>query len=111
MDGREYFAHSDNATGAWHRLSDHLESVARIARELVGTAPWCDEAYLSGAAHDIGKYGDRFQARLHGEDSGLDHWSLGAWLALTQHCAVAAALAIEGHISPGQLAGRGLKLF
>lgn len=37
---------------------------------------------LAGLLHDLGKYADRFQARLRGEDSGLDHWSQGAWLAL-----------------------------
>ena len=47
--------------------------------------------------HDLGKYGDRFQLRLQGKDSGLDHWSQGASLALSQFQAVAAALAIEGH--------------
>ncbi|MGH8593875.1 MAG: hypothetical protein ACREX9_07345 [Gammaproteobacteria bacterium] len=47
--------------------------------------------------HDLGKYGDLFQARLRGEAQGIDHWSLGAWVALKYHHAVAAALAIEGH--------------
>ena len=47
--------------------------------------------------HDLGKYANRFQARLHGQDSGLDHWSQGAWLALSEHRAIAAALAIQGH--------------
>jgi CRISPR-associated helicase Cas3/CRISPR-associated endonuclease Cas3-HD len=60
-------------------------------------APWREEAGLAGDQHDLGKYGDRFQARLRGQDSGLDHWSIGAWLALRQHQAVAAALAIQGH--------------
>jgi CRISPR-associated helicase Cas3/CRISPR-associated endonuclease Cas3-HD len=56
-----------------------------------------DEAALAGLLHDLGKYGDRFQARLRGEDKGLDHWSQGAWVALTEHRAIAAALAIQGH--------------
>jgi hypothetical protein len=28
--------------------------------------------------HDLGKYADRFQRRLEGKDSGLDHWTQGA---------------------------------
>ncbi|MEO6697645.1 MAG: CRISPR-associated helicase/endonuclease Cas3, partial [Gammaproteobacteria bacterium] len=57
---------------------------------------WCNEARLAGLLHDLGKFGDLFQARLRGEESGLDHWSAGAWVALEHKCA-AAALAIQGH--------------
>ena len=97
MEQAERFAHSANAAGHWHRLNEHLREVGRVAREFAGHASWRDEASLAGLTHDIGKYGDRFQARLHGQDAGLDHWSAGAWLALTEHHAIAAALAIEGH--------------
>ncbi|WP_200331136.1 CRISPR-associated endonuclease Cas3'' [Thiocystis violacea] len=75
----------------------HLESVGRLARTFAGPAPWCEEARLAGEQHDLGKYGDRFQRRLRGQDAGLDHWSMGAWLALKEHQAIAAALAIQGH--------------
>ena len=92
-----FYAHSANGAGAWHPLSEHLKSVGRQARAFAAAAPWRDEAGLAGDQHDLGKYGDRFQERLHGRDSGLDHWSLGAWLALTQHRTVGAALAIQGH--------------
>jgi CRISPR-associated helicase Cas3/CRISPR-associated endonuclease Cas3-HD len=57
---------------------------------------WSTEARLAGLLHDLGKFGDLFQARLRGEESGLDHWSAGAWVALEHQCA-AAALAIQGH--------------
>lgn len=57
---------------------------------------WSNEAKLAGLLHDLGKFGDLFQARLRGEESGLDHWSAGAWVALEHKCA-AAALAIQGH--------------
>lgn len=92
-----YFAHSANTTGERHPLSQHLEGVAGLARRFADAAPWADEARLAGLLHDLGKYADRFQARLRGEDSGLDHWSQGAWLALSKHRAKAAALAIQGH--------------
>lgn len=91
------YAHSANHSGKWHSLSAHLRSVGDLARTFAGLAPWREEARLAGAQHDLGKYGDRFQARLRDQDAGLDHWSTGAWLALTQHQAVAAALAIQGH--------------
>lgn len=94
MKDARFYAHSANTAGEWHPLSEHLKSVGGQARTFAGTAPWREEAGLAGYQHDLGKYGDRFQARLRGQDSGLDHWSMGAWLALTQHQAIAAALAI-----------------
>lgn len=91
------YAHSANASGAWHPLIQHLTGVANLAKDFAGNTAWCDEAQLAGLLHDLGKYADRFQARLHGQDSGLDHWSQGAWLALTEYRSIAAALAIQGH--------------
>ncbi len=91
------YAHSANANGDWHPLAQHLSCVARMAETFAAQAAWAEEALLAGLLHDLGKYADRFQARLHGQDSGLDHWSQGASLALTEFRAVAAALAIEGH--------------
>jgi CRISPR-associated endonuclease/helicase Cas3 len=97
MHNHCFHAHSANAADAWHPLREHLTSVGRLARTFAGCAPWREEACLAGEQHDLGKYGDRFQARLRGQDSGLDHWSMGAWLALSRYKAVAAALAIQGH--------------
>jgi CRISPR-associated helicase Cas3/CRISPR-associated endonuclease Cas3-HD len=91
-----FYAHSANTEGIKHPLADHLSEVSERAKIFCGDVPWIDEAVLAGQLHDIGKYADLFQARLRGEVSGLDHWSLGAWIALKQQ-AVAAALAIQGH--------------
>jgi CRISPR-associated helicase Cas3/CRISPR-associated endonuclease Cas3-HD len=92
-----YYAHSANTGGVWHPLAEHLITVSRLATTFMCGGKGAGEAGLAGLLHDFGKYGDRFQARLHGKDQGLDHWSQGAWLALTKHKAVAAALAIQGH--------------
>lgn len=92
-----YFAHSANHADKWHPLAEHLVGVSQRAKEFSGAQPWVDEAGLAGLLHDLGKYGDRFQARLQGLDQGLDHWSQGAWVALAEHRAIAAALAIQGH--------------
>lgn len=92
-----YLAHSKNDNGNAHSAKDHLAEVARLATEFAGTSSWSQEVYLSGLLHDLGKYADLFQLRLQGKASGLDHWSAGAWVALSEYQAVAAALAIQGH--------------
>jgi CRISPR-associated endonuclease/helicase Cas3 len=58
--------------------------------------------------HDLGKYGDLFQARLRGEARGIDHWSAGAAEALRRykHAGIAAALAVQGHHCGLQVAAR-----
>ncbi len=92
------YAHSANANGDWHPLAEHLQCVSRLATNFSANTTWSNEASLAGLLHDLGKYADRFQARLKGQDSGLDHWSQGAWVALDkEHHAIAAALAIQGH--------------
>ncbi len=91
-----YFAHSANRVGHWHHLLTHLSAVSQLAEKFSSSMNWSNEAQLAGLLHDLGKFGDLFQARLRGEESGLDHWSAGAWVALEHKCA-AAALAIQGH--------------
>jgi CRISPR-associated endonuclease/helicase Cas3 len=57
-----------------------------------------DECRFAGMLHDLGKYGTRFQERLHGTESHIDHWSAGAFEAVTAgRTGFAAALAIQGH--------------
>jgi CRISPR-associated endonuclease/helicase Cas3 len=95
-----FYAHSGNAAGKWHLLKEHLQSVGMLARKFAQDTDWVDEAALAGQMHDLGKYAERFQERLKGLDAGLDHWSQGAWLALTlsrNQPAIAAALSIQGH--------------
>ena len=93
----DYLAHSANKQGKTHPAKEHLADVAMFAKGFAGITPWADEAALAGILHDLGKYADLFQARLRGEAKGLDHWSMGAWLALTECYSIAGALAIQGH--------------
>lgn len=94
-----FLAHSANSIGQPHALRQHLTAVGQLARQAAEYARWASEAELAGRLHDLGKYGDLFQARLRGEEAGLDHWSAGAVIAVTDRSlhALAAALAIEGH--------------
>ncbi len=95
--GHRYFAHSENPTGHRHTLREHLGCVAAMAAEFAHKVSWQSEARLAGQLHDLGKYGDLFQRRLDGLESGLDHWSAGAFVAGASFGTLAAAVAIEGH--------------
>src|SRR4051812_40986186 len=94
-----YYAHSAPARDRWEPLKDLLFDVAEQAARFAAPFGAADEARLAGLLHDLGKYSERFPRRLQGQESGLDHWSAGAWAALTRYGqnAVAAALAIQGH--------------
>ena len=95
--GHHYFAHSANPTGHRHTLREHLGCVAALAADFAHRVPWQSEARLAGLLHDLGKYGDLFQRRLEGLETGLDHWSAGAFVAGASFGTLAAAVAIEGH--------------
>ena len=96
-DRTTYFAHSENEQGAWNPLRFHLKRVAELARGFAGEFQAGDEADLAGLLHDLGKYGDLFQRRLQGKESGLDHWSMGASVCLEKYRNSAVAMAIQGH--------------
>ena len=96
----KYFAHSSNHAGSpWEPLKEHLNCVADRVAQYARIFDAEEEARIAGLWHDLGKYSDAFIRRLRGEASGLDHWSMGAIVALYQlkEKALAAALAIQGH--------------
>lgn len=94
-----YYAHSAPPGLPWEPLRDHLLDVAERAAAFAEPFGASEEARILGLLHDLGKYSDRFTNRLKGIESGFDHWSLGAWVALSllQERGIAAALAIQGH--------------
>lgn len=93
----KYYAHSANKAGKKHEIKDHLSAVSRMIYEFLPNSHIANEASLAALLHDFGKYGDLFQLRLQNKIHGIDHWSAGAWSALSEHKAIAAALAVEGH--------------
>ncbi len=111
-DGLIYAAHSGKM--GTEPLRDHLRLVAQRAKEYADIFGAGEEAYLAGILHDLGKYGELFQKRLTGEEKGIDHWSAGAWAALTNFrdngIGLASALAIEGH-HIGLLRNRSLRRY
>lgn len=96
---KRYLAHSKNTAGNEDPLAWHLCKVADRAAAFASSFGASEEAKLAGLLHDLGKYGDFFQARLAGKERGIDHWSPGAWQALMKYKinGLAPALAIQGH--------------
>lgn len=97
MDSSQWYAHSANAEGRWQTMREHLEGVAIRAEQFAKAFGAEEEARLTGLLHDVGKYSPLFLKRLKGEVGALDHWSAGAWIAVTHYKSAAAALAIAGH--------------
>jgi CRISPR-associated endonuclease/helicase Cas3 len=62
----EFYAHSREGKPPedWHRLEDHLNKVAEMARSFAKDFNAGEWAYLAGRWHDLGKYSKEFQARL-----------------------------------------------
>ncbi len=81
----EYNAHSPAVLGgASEPLKEHLTDVAARAALHAQAFGAEQEAHTAGLLHDLGKYGDLFQRRLEGKEKGIDHWSAGAWAAITK---------------------------
>jgi CRISPR-associated endonuclease/helicase Cas3 len=80
----------------WQPLRTHLVDVAGKARRFAALFGFEEQAWLTGVLHDLGKYGKKFQFRLRGRGSGINHWTAGAFEAYRAK-AQGAAFAINGH--------------
>jgi len=62
----QFYAHSKEGRPPeeWHRLEDHLKSVAELARQFASDFGAGDWGYLVGLWHDLGKYSKEFQKLL-----------------------------------------------
>lgn len=61
----EFLAHiSDD--GRKQTVQEHLEGTARLCSEFAAEFDAAEQGYLAGISHDIGKYTEAFQRRLHG---------------------------------------------
>lgn len=90
-------AHSASNHHGPHRWITHSEAVSRLAEHFGAPLGLEQEAAAAGWFHDLGKLGTRFQKRLDGEESGIDHSSAGALHAIPTFRNVAIALAVQGH--------------
>lgn len=94
-----FLAHSANHAGRTETQCEHLSAVALRASGFAASFGQSEVARVTGLLHDLGKYSARFQNRLQGKETGVDHWSSGAWAALMNYHnqGLAPALAIAGH--------------
>lgn len=101
-----YYAHTavkadgspDSDTANWQLLSMHLRNVAALAKGFAQPLRLEAEAELAGLLHDVGKYAERFQARLHDNSiHGINHWAAGAAHAGETLKQLAVAFAVDGH--------------
>ncbi|MFW6206809.1 MAG: CRISPR-associated endonuclease Cas3'' [Gemmatimonadota bacterium] len=92
-----YHAHSANASGEWHELTEHLRSVAEIAERFASEFEAGALGRYAGLWHDLGKFHPDFQEYLGApkRSRGPDHSSAGAALAARQFPLLAGLVA--GH--------------
>lgn len=75
-----FYAHSIPGLdpARWHLLKDHLVATAQLAAGF-GAAFGAEEfSRAAGLLHDIGKYSEAMQQRLHGAAIAVDHSTAGA---------------------------------
>jgi CRISPR-associated endonuclease/helicase Cas3 len=81
-----YHAHSGTLSDKsdWQPLSDHLFSVAELARRFAEPIGLQGHARIAGLLHDLGKYNALFQRRLSGDNIRIDHSTAGAWVLMQE---------------------------
>jgi len=95
-EGINWLAHSKGYLGLPQSQCEHLLGVEKEAMKK-SPAFLKPDVRLAALFHDFGKYSIRFQRRLKGLESGLDHWSSGAHLLLKHKLSDLAAIAVQGH--------------
>ncbi len=90
----KYLAHIAE-DGREQTVKEHLKGTALLASEFAAFFGAGKDAELAGMLHDIGKYTNGFQKRLHGGPS-VDHSTAGAKEAFAMKN-VSVALAVAGH--------------
>jgi CRISPR-associated endonuclease/helicase Cas3 len=95
------WAHSLNAAGVRHSLTDHLRGTAELAGGFAAAFGARDAGYFLGLAHDAGKASCSWQeglaeAEKTGGKVGIDHKTLGVYLAANRGLEIA-QFALHGH--------------
>lgn len=75
----EYLAHIENERE--QTIKDHLKGTAKLASEFADQFGGSNWGYCCGMLHDIGKYSEKFQRKIHQDpDIQVDHATAGAQL-------------------------------
>ncbi len=97
----QFYAHSLPGRPAtqWQTLPEHLQRVGALAAAAASLFGCRDLASAAGLLHDLGKYTEPFQQRLHGSPVRVDHSTHGARIALKRYGLPGQLLAygIAGH--------------
>ena len=92
----KYLAHISK-DGREQTILEHLTGTAELAKSFAESFSLGDQAYRIGHVHDIGKYSDEFQNRLHGGKK-IDHSTAGAFEAFKKQD-IETAFCVAGHHS------------
>ncbi len=93
-----YYAHSENADGKKHLLSEHLSGTAKLVSSFSGDESYHNLFEITGLLHDLGKYQKDFQRYLidGGRRGSVPHASWGAGYA-RNFGILESSIAIDGH--------------
>lgn len=81
--------------GRKQTVREHLMAVAELSGKFASSFSAAEEGHATGCAHDIGKYSDEFEKRLHGGPK-VDHSTAGA-KELLKLIDIPGALCVAGH--------------
>lgn len=97
----KYYAHTSEEK-QWQTLLEHLHQTAELAGENAAKFNARELGYICGLLHDIGKYSQKFQQKLHGVNFRVDHSTAGAkevFSLLGERMGKLLAYCISGHHS------------
>lgn len=97
----EYIAHI-RKDGKKQTVQEHLLETAKITEKFAQVFYAGEQGYLCGIMHDIGKYSEEFQKRIHEPEKyhqKVDHATAGAREVYDRYHNLACAMVIMGHHS------------
>jgi CRISPR-associated endonuclease/helicase Cas3 len=92
----KYLAHISETDCREQSILAHLQGTADLSEKFSAAFGAGQEGRLCGMLHDIGKYSDAFQQRLHGSQKQVDHSTAGAYEAWKLRN-IPASFCVAGH--------------
>jgi hypothetical protein len=86
-NNRRFYAHSGSCQDRsdWQFLDDHLIQVAKLAADFATIFNAAGLAHIAGLLHDLGKYTEKVQRRIAGENIRAEHAVQGARQAIERY--------------------------